>query len=75
MTQRRLCGGGGIIKLYGGLNMYVVLAILAGTLAVLGFTVPLFYGIMILTGFISLELMTDDESFTAIYLNTKQEEE
>ena len=49
--------------------------ILAGVLAVLGFTIPLFYGIMILIGFISLELNTDDESYTAIYLNTEQEEE
>ena len=49
--------------------------ILAGVLAVLGFTIPLSYGIMILIGFISLELNTDDESFTAIYLNTKPDEE
>ena len=49
--------------------------ILAGVLAVLGFTVPLSYGIMILIGFISLELNTDDESFTAIYLNTEPDEE
>lgn len=49
--------------------------ILAGVLAILGFTVSLFYGIMILVGFISLELATDDESYTAIYFNTEQEEE
>ena len=49
--------------------------ILAGVLAVLGFTVPLSYGIMILIGFISLELNTDDDSFTAIYLNTEPDEE
>ena len=49
--------------------------ILAGVLAVLGFTIPLFYGIMILIGFISLELTTDNESFTAIYLNTEPDEE
>ena len=49
--------------------------ILAGVLAVLGFTIPLSYGIMILIGFISLELNTDDDSFTAIYLNTEPDEE
>lgn len=49
--------------------------ILAGVLAVLGFTIPLPYGIMIMIGFISLELNTDDESFTAIYLNTEPDEE
>ena len=48
--------------------------IIAGVLAVLGFTIPLFYGIMILIGFISLELNTE-EPFTAIYFNTEQEEE
>ena len=48
--------------------------IIAGVLAVLGFTIPLFYGIMILIGFISLELNTE-EPFTAIYLNTEHEEE
>ena len=49
--------------------------IIAGVLAVLGFTIPLFYGIMILIGFISLELNADDKSFTAIYLNTEPDEE
>ena len=49
--------------------------ILAGVLAVLGFTIPLSYGIMILIGFISLELHTDDESYTAIYFSTEQKEE
>ena len=49
--------------------------ILAGVLAILGFDIPLFYGIMILVGFISLELNTDDDSFTAIYLNTEPDEE
>ena len=48
--------------------------IIAGVLAVLGFTIPLFHGIMILIGFISLELNTE-ESYTAIYFNTEQEEE
>ena len=49
--------------------------ILAGVLAVLGFTIPLSYGIMILIGFISLELNTDDDPYTAIYFNTEQKEE
>ena len=49
--------------------------ILAGVLAVLGFTTPLSYGIMILVGFISLELNTDDDSFTTIYLNTEPDDE
>ena len=49
--------------------------ILAGVLATLGFSIPLSYGIMILIGFISLELNTDDESYTTIYFNTNQEEE
>ena len=49
--------------------------ILAGVLVILGFDISLFYGIMILIGFISLELTTDDESFTAIYFNTEHDEE
>ena len=48
--------------------------IIAGVLAILGFTVPLFYGIMILIGFIGVELNTE-EPFTAIYLNTEPDEE
>lgn len=49
--------------------------IIAGILGVLGFTVPIYYSIMILIGFIGVELNTDDESFTAIYLNTEPDED
>ena len=49
--------------------------IIAGVLGVLGFTIPIYYSIMILIGFIGVELTTDDESFTAIYLNTESDEE
>ena len=49
--------------------------IIAGVLGVIGFTVPIYYSIMILIGFIGVELNTHDESFTAIYLNTESDEE
>ena len=49
--------------------------IIAGVLGVLGFSIPIYYSIMILIGFIGVELNTDDESFTAIYLNTEPDEE
>ena len=49
--------------------------IIVGVLATLGFTVPIYYSAMILVGFIGVELSTDDESYTAIYFNTDQEEE
>lgn len=50
---------------------YLIIAAVLGTL---GFTVPIYYSIMILLSFIGIELSTD-EPFTAIYLNTEQEEE
>ena len=49
--------------------------IIAGVLGVIGFTIPTYYSIMILAGFIGVELNTDDESFTTIYLNTEPDEE
>ena len=49
--------------------------IIAGVLGVLGFTIPIYYSAMILIGFIGVELNTDDDSFTAIYLNTEPDEE
>ena len=49
--------------------------IIAGVLGVLGFSMPIYYSIMILIGFIGVELSTDDESYTAIYLNTEPDEE
>ena len=49
--------------------------IIAGVLATLGFSIPIYYSIMILVGLIGVELNTDDESFTAIYLNTEPDEE
>ena len=48
--------------------------IISGILGVLGFSIPIYYSAMILVGFIGVELNTE-EPFTAIYLNTKQEEE
>ena len=51
---------------------YLIIAAVLGTL---GFTVPIYYSIMILIGFIGVELNTDDDSFTAIYLNTEPDEE
>ena len=48
--------------------------IIAGILSVLGFSMSIYYSIMILIGFIGVELNTD-ESFTAIYLNTEPDEE
>lgn len=49
--------------------------IIAGVLGTIGLTIPIYYSIMILIGFIGVELNTDDESYTAIYFNTEQEEE
>lgn len=49
--------------------------IIAGVLATLGFSISIYYSIMILAGLIGVELNTDDESYTAIYFNTEQEEE
>lgn len=49
--------------------------IIAGVLGAVGLTIPIYYSIMILIGFIGVELNTDDESYTAIYFNTEQEEE
>lgn len=49
--------------------------IIAGILGTLGFSVPIYYSAVILIGFIGVELNTDDESYTAIYFNTEQEEE
>ena len=48
--------------------------IIAGILGVLGFSVSIPYSILILGGLVGVELNTE-EPFTAIYLNTKQEEE
>ena len=50
---------------------YLVIAAVLGTL---GFTVSIYYSIMILLSLIGIELTTD-ESYTAIYFNTEQEEE
>ena len=49
--------------------------IIAGILGVIGFSIPTYYSAMILLGFIGVELNTDDDSFTAIYLNTEPDEE
>ena len=49
--------------------------IIAGILGVLGFSIPIYYSIMILLSLIGIELTTDDESYTTIYFNTEQEEE
>lgn len=49
--------------------------IIVGVLATLGFSIPIYYSAMILIGFIGVELSTDDDSYTAIYFNTDQEEE
>ena len=49
--------------------------IIAGILGVIGFSIPIYYSIMILIGFIGVELTTDDESYTTIYFSTKQEED
>ena len=49
--------------------------IIVGILGVIGFSIPIYYSAMILIGFIGAELTTDDESYTAIYFNTEQEEE
>ena len=48
--------------------------IIAGILGVLGFSISIYYSIMILVGFIGVELNTE-ESYTAIYFNTEHEEE
>ena len=49
--------------------------IIAGVLATLGFSIPIYYSAMILIGFIGVELNTNDDSFTAIYLNREPDEE
>ena len=49
--------------------------IIAGVLGALGFSISIYYSIMILLGFIGVELTVDDESYTTIYFNTNQEEE
>ena len=49
--------------------------IIAGVLATLGFSIPIYYSAMILIGFIGVELNTDDKSYTTIYFSTEQEEE
>lgn len=49
--------------------------IIAGVLATLGVSISIYYSAMILIGLIGVELTTDDESYTAIYFNTEQEEE
>ena len=49
--------------------------IIAGVLATLGVSIPIYYSAMILLSFIGIELSTEDESFTAIYLNTEPDEE
>ena len=49
--------------------------IIAGVLGTLGFSIPIYYSAMILIGFIGVELNTDDDSYTAIYLNTGPDEE
>lgn len=49
--------------------------IIAGVLGTLGFSIPIYYSIMILAGFIGVELNTDNDSFTAIYLNAEPDEE
>ena len=51
---------------------YLVIAAVLGTL---GFTVSIYYSIMILLSLIGIELTTDDESYTTIYFNTEQKEE
>ena len=48
--------------------------IIAGVLATLGFSIPIYYSAMILIGFMGVELNTE-EPFTAIYFNTEHEEE
>ena len=48
--------------------------IIVGVLGTLGFSVPIYYSIMILVGFIGVELNTE-EPFTTIYFNAEQEEE
>ena len=49
--------------------------IITGVLGVLGFSISIYYSTMILLSFIGIELTTDDESYTAIYFSTEQEEE
>ena len=49
--------------------------IIAAVLAVLGFSISIYYSTMILLGFIGVELNTDDKSYTTIYFSTEQEEE
>ena len=49
--------------------------IIAAVLAVLGFSISIYYSMMLLLSLIGIELTTDDESYTAIYFNTEQEKE
>ena len=49
--------------------------IIASVLGTLGFSISIYYSTMILLSFIGIELTTDDESYTAIYFSTEQEEE
>ena len=49
--------------------------IIAGVLGTLGFSISVYYSAMILLSFIGVELSTDNESFTAIYLNREPDEE
>ena len=51
---------------------YLIIATVLGTL---GFTVSIYYSIMILLSLIGIELTTDNESYTAIYFNNEQVEE
>ena len=51
---------------------YLIIAAVLGTL---GFTVSIYYSIMILLSLIGIELSTDNESYTAIYFSTEQKEE
>ena len=51
---------------------YLIIAAVLGTL---GFTVPIYYSIMILLSFIGIELTVDDESYTMIYFNAEPDEE
>ena len=47
--------------------------IIASILGVLGFSISIYYSVMILIGFIGVELNTE-EPFTAIYFNADSEE-
>ena len=49
--------------------------IIAAVLAVLGFSISIYYSMMILLSLIGIELSTDNESYTAIYFSTEHKEE